>query len=431
MNEATLNETLNELFEAPPGSPEEVLALFAGVPRKRVVRALLGAAQVRVNLENWQQVAMLLASGTLDTEAEATLRGWCGDVAVRPAVRACAGTVLVQRAGGRGLQGFGLEGIEAALLGLFLVGDEEALLQSFRHLASDPGIAAMAAVMCEPWRRVSTLGPEVWSKVGVSSAQLKALLQQLSSLPVGLLAEIMPPGFSNPLAGVELGRLVRAQVGAADGQSAFVLLIEFAGPRGTTTVVALAIRASEGLRDGTVAVGCDEVEAALLRGRFGEKLPPFVELPPEEAVGLVNEALLRHGVVSDELAAAVRLLRPHLPGTKPVEVLPGGPVDRSRALELITHEGRGEGWFLSSAELTVRPAKLATTPLREVPDLVFGNPLGPRLAAMARHMARYWTWAGQPEVAAGFARMATDAAADVGSSAALAAVVQRTVETYR
>jgi hypothetical protein len=59
---------------------------------------------------------------------------------------------------------------------------------------------------------------------------------------------------------VELGRL--AQVGAADGQSAFVVLIKLAGPRGTTTVVALAIRASEGHRDGTVAVGCDEAEAA-------------------------------------------------------------------------------------------------------------------------------------------------------------------------
>lgn len=426
-----IDEAVQDLLDDPPQTPDQVAERFEGLPRKQVVRAVVQALrQGRVSAEAWLQVAFLLGRGGMAPDVLDALRAIAGDPKMRILSRVCAGKALLMQAAAMRGGDVGLGVVESMVLGMIMVGDEEGLYQAMAVLGGRPDTLAMTAVICEPWRRVSEIDRSFWRRIDTASPDLQRLLSALPGLDARKLAAIMPKGFDNPIQGDDLGQLTAARMWPPDGQGAFVLAFDMAGPRNTTTIVSLVARGSEGLRDATVAVACDAEDAATLRGHLGAALPAPVDVPVNEALGLLGE-VLRFGTGGDEdVLAALAMLEPFKPGDPPVRVTPAPAVDLEGALALLAHKDRTPGWFFSFGELSVPVTELAGMSPAEVSDKVTQNPAGPRLVSMARNMARYWAWAGEPEVAAGFARLAVDAERDLASSALLAAVVRRTLQTY-
>ena len=213
----------------------------------------------------------------------------------------------------------------------------------------------------------------------------------------------------------------QAYFGSCDGQSAYVIVASVLNPNGTTRVLDVCIRATSGLRDGFVIPQGRRDKARELVARLSEGAPSrFVPISLGQAAWLVHAAIerTREAVddLPDDIRGAVRGFKriPCSGEDRPPTVLPAERASRTALAALLERPEYEASWFFDLGDLSghgvpapPHPGKVQRWIRAALPKLDIPEVRG-RLAAMARHMAVWHAWGGEPELAALCAAAARD-----------------------
>jgi len=212
-----------------------------------------------------------------------------------------------------------------------------------------------------------------------------------------------------------------AFVGSCDGQGAFILAGCFENPDGTLSIADLCVRVDAAVRDGFVLPRRHSCEVEALLAEISRDTGiGFARLGLAEAAALVREAAGRTASLGLELPADA------LPAIQTFERVEGQPAalevpaagSRPPTLEelraLLARPEYEPSWFFDHGDLQAAGLELpvAGTDLAEWAVTAAARLDRPslriRLSCMARHMARWHRWKGEPalaELCSGAARL--------------------------
>lgn len=204
---------------------------------------------------------------------------------------------------------------------------------------------------------------------------------------------------------------VRVVMSTCDGMSAFNVLASLM-PGDAPLVVGICIRGAEGLRDGLLSMEPGDFET--IQHQMTENAGSrWVEISPEEAAGLVSEALDLHETIlelEDEvISAAAIFLHLDAPARLPVPT-PRPVALTTEAAAALLALPENDSWFLSPGDLFHHDVSPPGAPgwREEARERLDSDELRARYAGMLFHSARFHLLAGEPEQAAQYATLTAD-----------------------
>jgi len=232
-----------------------------------------------------------------------------------------------------------------------------------------------------------------------------------------------------------------AYVSSCDGQGAFVLFGRCRRRGSTSTTTAdLCIRAAGEVRDGFVVKRHSESDFREMMEQVSpNRSLDFVRISLPDAAALVEEAMARTRSMGCSLAPEVTAAVQHFEDARELAVLLNVPEERSdedislESFRDLLEEDIYEYWFLDEGDLRAARIRGPSTTKEKVSWLVDSagrlakTAYRDRVLAMARHMALWHSWNGEPEMAELFAAALSQMESDFANCSLIHAILEKSI----